>query len=410
MRIEEVKARSLLSKRIEVDGWFHSNYSMNLYRGCQFACAYCDGMSEYYHVDEFQTHIRVKVNAPEVLRRELKKLGYRNPPSLLDFTDSRIEYKKPIIGISGGVSDSYQQAEKEYELTRKILEVILEHELPLFILTKSDLILRDIDILKEINEKAFASVCFSITQMDELKKQQYEPTSSSTEERFQALKTLREAGIKGGVMAMPMIPYICDNIENIQKLIEAANKAKTEFVLFGGLTLKPGRQKRYFLDTVKRYAPEKLDQIKKVYSNDNRYGQPDRNKVPRNVMKLGYAMCRKVGVNPRSVRHQCPEEYVSNHRVLQILLDLQYWMSMFLGRPRNDWKDIQTLAVNIEKGIPDLQNALKQGKLKSIIGLKLHSAVSQILQTGSCDLQSQIIETVDRLSNREYEKVISGLS
>jgi len=71
MKLEEVKARSLLSKRIEADSWFHSNHSMNRYRGCQFACAYCDGMSEYYHVDDFQTHIRVKVNAPEILRREL---------------------------------------------------------------------------------------------------------------------------------------------------------------------------------------------------------------------------------------------------------------------------------------------------------------------------------------------------
>ena len=407
MRIEEVKARSLLSKRIEADSWFHSNHSMNLYRGCQFACAYCDGMSEYYHVDDFQTHIRVKVNAPDVLRKELKKLGTRKTPSLLDYTDSKTEFKKPIIGVSGGVSDSYQQAEKEYKLTRRVLEVILEHELPIFLLTKSDLVLRDLDLLKEINRKAFVNVCFSITQRDEEKKQQYEPASSSTGERFKALKTLRGEGIRGGVMAMPMIPYISDSIENMQKLVLEAKRSDAEFVLFGSMTLKPGRQKRHFLDTVNKFDPEKLDQIKKVYSNENRYGMPEWSQVPRNVMALGHHICRMAGVNSRSVRHRCPEEYESNHRVLQVLLDIQYWMSMFLNRPTTEWKNIHTLTARIEKGLPNLQKALEQGKLESIVDSKINSTVSEIIQTGTCELYRQTLEKVDQISLREYEKTIS---
>ena len=76
VRFELIHAKSLLSKRINGDSWFHSNHSMNIYKGCQFACAYCDGMSEYYHIDNYMTHIRVKENAPELLHRELKKLGY----------------------------------------------------------------------------------------------------------------------------------------------------------------------------------------------------------------------------------------------------------------------------------------------------------------------------------------------
>jgi len=407
MKLEEVKARSLLSKRIEADSWFHSNHSMNLYRGCQFACAYCDGMSEYYHVDDFQTHIRVKVNAPEILRREIKKLGYRKTPSLLDYTEAKTEYKKPIIGVSGGVSDSYQQAEKDYELTRMVLEVILEHELPLFLLTKSDLVLRDLDLLKEINRKAFANICFSITQMDENKKKQYEPASSSTGERFKALKTLRGERIRGGVMAMPMIPYISDSIENMQRLIIEAKRSDAEFVLFGGMTLKPGRQKRHFLDTVSKFDPEKLDQVKEVYSNENSYGMPEWSKVPQNVMTLGHHICRKERVNPRSVRHRCPDEYESNHRVLQILLDIQYWMSMFLNRSKREWKDIHTLTVKIEKGLPDLQNAMEQGKLESIVGSRINSVVSEIIQTGTCELYRQTLEKVDQISRGEYENTIS---
>jgi len=406
MRIEEVKARSLLSKRMKADSWFHSNHSMNLYRGCQFACAYCDGMSEYYHVDDFRTHIRVKVNAPEVLRRELKKLGYRKTPSLLDFTESKTEHKKPIIGVSGGVSDSYQQAEKEYKLTRSVLEVILEHELPIFLLTKSDLVLRDLNLLKEINRKTFVNVCFSITQMDEEKKQQYEPASSSTAERFQALKKLRREGIRGGVMAIPLIPYISDSVENMQKLVSEAKRSDAEFVLFGSMTLKPGRQKRHFLDTVKRFDPEKLEQVKEIYSNENRYGMPEWSKVPYNVMTVGHHISQKTGMNPRSVRHQCPDEYKSNHRILQILLDIQYWMSMFLNRPKREWKEIHELSVKIENGLPDMEKSREQGKLESIVGKNLHSTVEEIIQTGTCNLYKQTLEKVDQISRVEYEKTI----
>ena len=224
---EEVKARTLLSKRINADGWFHSNHSMNIYRGCHFACSYCDGMSEYYHVDNFQTNIQVKTNAPTVLRKELDRLYPRRQRSILDYTDNRNDPKKLIIGVSGGVSDSYQQAEKEYRLTRRILEVLNEYEYPVFLLTKSDLVLRDIELLKEINEKTYANICFSITQTDEEKKKHYEPNSPSTSDRLEALKTLRREGIKGGVMAMPMIPYISDSLENMRKLVEEAKTLLT---------------------------------------------------------------------------------------------------------------------------------------------------------------------------------------
>lgn len=101
--------------------------------------------------------------------------------------------------MSGGVSDSYQQTEEKYCITRKVLKVLLDYELPVFLLTKSNLVLRDIELLKEINEIAFANICFSITQTDEEKRKQYEPNSSSTMERFDALKKLRGEGIHGGL-------------------------------------------------------------------------------------------------------------------------------------------------------------------------------------------------------------------
>lgn len=90
VKTKEITARTLLSKRIEADGWFHSNHSMNIYRGCQFACSYCDGMSEYYHVDNFQTLVQVKVNAPTILEKELKKLYGKAQSSLLNYTNMSV--------------------------------------------------------------------------------------------------------------------------------------------------------------------------------------------------------------------------------------------------------------------------------------------------------------------------------
>jgi hypothetical protein len=117
LRYESINAKSLLSNEITADAWFHINRSMNAYQGCQHACVYCDGMSEHYHIENFMSHIRMKENAPEVLEKELKKLGLFSTSqleneSLLGYLDSedanRIERQmpvRPVIGISGGVSD-----------------------------------------------------------------------------------------------------------------------------------------------------------------------------------------------------------------------------------------------------------------------------------------------------------------
>ncbi|MBD3206985.1 hypothetical protein GF319_11675 [Candidatus Bathyarchaeota archaeon] len=405
MFYEEVQARSLLSKRIVADAWFHSNYSMNVYRGCQFSCAYCDGMAEHYHVDNFREHVRVKINAPNVLEKELERILPGRNKSLLDYTELKPEYKRPIIGISGGVSDSYQQAEKKYQITRKILEVLLRHKLPVFLLTKSDLVLRDIDLLEDINKQSFASVCFTITLMDENQKKIYEPHSSSTEDRFNALKTLRSKGIRGGVMAMPIIPFIGDSIENMMGIVNESKKANSEFVLFAGMTLKPGRQKRHFLETLSRNNPEKLSRIKELYSNENRYGSPYWDKMPVNVMALGHKLCLDEGINPRSVRHSCPGAYVPNHEVLQVLLDIKYWMSSFLGKSKREWSKFHEGASLIERGLPNLKTALEMGKLQEQIHPALLNEVKEILKTGSCETYQRIQAEVNEAARIEYDRL-----
>src|SRR4030066_1759735 len=156
LTIREVEAKSILRKHKRMDSWFISCYGMNLYRGCTHSCVYCDGRAEGYYVDgEFGKDVTVKVNAIEILRREL------------DPTRKRVPFKRSFILVGGGVGDSYQPIEKKYQLTRKTLELMYEYNFPVHMLTKSTLIERDIDILKEINKQSRAIVSFSFSSVDD---------------------------------------------------------------------------------------------------------------------------------------------------------------------------------------------------------------------------------------------------
>ena len=129
----EIEAKSVLQKQKYRDNWFWNRYGINPYRGCQFACNYCDALTEKYlvHKDykDFSRIIYAKKNAPSVLEKEVRK-------------------RKPDVVAMSGVTDPYQPAEKKYELTRKILEILARHKFPAHIITKSDLVLRDIDLLR----------------------------------------------------------------------------------------------------------------------------------------------------------------------------------------------------------------------------------------------------------------------
>ena len=142
MSIVEIESKTLLRKHRKVDSWFLTKYGMNIYRGCSHNCIYCDGQAEKYHViGDFESEIEVKINAPHLLRKALDRLAKKRT-------------KPGFIGIVGGVSDAYQPIEKDYKITRQVLEILQEKKYPVMALTKSTLIERDIDLLKKINKKA----------------------------------------------------------------------------------------------------------------------------------------------------------------------------------------------------------------------------------------------------------------
>ena len=254
MTIREIEAKSILRKHKKIDSWFISRYGMNLYRGCAHNCVYCDGRAEGYYVDgEFGRDVTVKINAIDILRREL------------DPKRKRVPFKRSFIMVGGGVGDGYQPIEKKYQLTRQALQLMYEFNLPVHMLTKSTLIKRDIDMLKKINEQSRAVVSFSFSSVDERISAIFEPGVPPPAERLQTIAFFKDEGIACGMFLLPVIPFLTDTSELLEQTVNKAKDAGVDFVIFGGMTLKEGRQKDYFYDALKRTHPELIGEYQNIY-------------------------------------------------------------------------------------------------------------------------------------------------
>jgi len=230
---------------------------MNLYRGCIHNCVYCDGRSEKYYVDgEFGCDVAVKVNAVEVLRREFDPRRKRTP------------FKKSFVMVGGGVGDSYQPVEKKYQLTRKVLGLMHEFNFPVHLLTKSTLVRRDIDILKKINEKNRVIVSFSFSSADDEISAIFEPGVPPPSERLETIELFKNEGITCGMFLLPVIPFVTDNPELMEKTIRMANNVGVDFIIFGGMTLKEGKQKEYFFEKLQGGYPGLIPRYKSIYPRD----------------------------------------------------------------------------------------------------------------------------------------------
>jgi DNA repair photolyase len=236
--------------------------------------------------DDFAGLIKVKQNAPKLLKAFFQKKGffpvhkkeqfamYDFFPSLKDSEKTNIK-PKFIVTVGGGVCDVYQPAERKTNITRALLEIVYDYQFPVSILTKSDLVLRDLDLIEKINAESFASVNFTITLNDESAQKIFEPGASTTSERFAAIKKLRSKGIQSGVYFYPALPFIGDTEDNIQAIYHRAQEVGAQYVYCWGLTLKPGRNKDEFMATIKEHYPELFPKYHKLYANNNKYGHLD---------------------------------------------------------------------------------------------------------------------------------------
>ncbi len=227
-KMKYIQAKSILTKvRNAPDSWFGLTYNMNLYRGCQHQCIYCDSRSECYRIDDF-AEIRVKQNAIEILKKELKS-----------------KKLKGTIG-TGGMNDPYMPVEEYEMLTRRALEAINMYRFPVHVLTKSNLVLRDIDILQEIG-KTYSAVSFTITTAIDSLAAITEPGASSSTERFEAMSQMAKNGIYTGMMLMPVLPFITDSSHNIRTLVKMAADSGAKYIVGAmGMTLRDKQREYYY--------------------------------------------------------------------------------------------------------------------------------------------------------------------
>jgi DNA repair photolyase len=224
--VKEIQARVILNAVKQPDTWFGLRYNMNLYRGCQHQCIYCDSRSECYQIEDF-AEILVKSNALDLLEKELSR--------------KRI---KGSIGF-GSMNDPYMPVEATYNLTGQALAIIARYHFPVHILTKSDLVLRDIPVLQQI-ARVYAAVTLTITTAADRLAKLVEPGAPPSSRRFQAIRTLNENGILSGVAMMPVLPFIEDNEENITAIVEQAHAAGAAYILPAfGLSCRD-RQRAYY--------------------------------------------------------------------------------------------------------------------------------------------------------------------
>jgi len=246
--VNEIEAKRILINNPKPSYWFGVKYYFNIYRGCMHGCIYCDSRSECYGVDNFDIDISVKTNAVELLKKELAKKRYRQ-----------------TIGF-GSMSDPYVQIEKQYEFTKQALEVVKELRFPLFLLTKSNMVLRDIEIINQINKQNYACIAFTITTTDDELAKKIEPNAPLPSERLKAMGVLSMMGIRTGIVIMPTLPYITDTEENIISIVKLAKEYGAKFVYPSfGVTLRD-RQRDYYYEKIDEEIKQKyIDKYKNYY-------------------------------------------------------------------------------------------------------------------------------------------------
>ncbi len=224
-------------------------WDLNIYRGCEHGCKYCYAMysHDYLGSGDYFGDIYVKTNIVEQLEKQL-----RDP-----------KWSREVINI-GGVTDSYQPAEERYGLMPHILRLLIKYRTPAIISTKSDLILRDYDLIDELSRITYINVAATITTMDERVRRLIEPGGVESDRRFKTLKTFRNTNASIGLHVMPIIPYLTDSPENFDLLFSRAKDSGVHYVLPGTLYLR-GKTRWVFFDFIRKEMPQLYDHLAELY-------------------------------------------------------------------------------------------------------------------------------------------------
>lgn len=296
--MKTVFAKTIITKNKYPQYWFGNDYNMNLYRGCHHGCIYCDSRSECYHNDDFDT-VKVKERVLDILQKELSSKRF-----------------KGVVGI-GAMSDTYNSFEKNLEITRGALKLIKNNRFGVSLETKSDLVVRDIDLFQEINQYNDVIIKLTITTADDELSRKIEPHVCVSSQRFKAMKKLSDAGIFTGVLLHPVLPFITDSEDNIIQIVRLAYENGAKFIhAYFGVTLRD-RQREYFYNHLDQLFPGMKDKYKKYYGQNYQC-------FSKNKSHLEYVFqreCQKYGILYKM--EDIIQAYKKTHKkVKQLSLDL----------------------------------------------------------------------------------------
>lgn len=245
--MREIEAKTIIQRvKPDMKSWFYADYNMNLYKGCTHGCIYCDSRSDCYQIPNFD-EMNVKKNAIQILQRELQT-----------------KRLKGVVGM-GSMSDPYNPYEKPLELTRQALKMILSYGYGVSIITKSNLLLRDLDLLEKINQQQSVHVGVTITAVEENLQKKIEQNVSTSLERFEMIQKLSQRGVFAGILMMPVLPFINDTYENIDQMILMAKKYEAKYIYpFFGVTIRDG-QREYFYHQLDLHFPGLRQKYEETY-------------------------------------------------------------------------------------------------------------------------------------------------
>lgn len=264
--VNTINVKTILNKSKSQDNWFLGNYTLNPYAGCSIACIYCYTKGSKYGGDH-GSNIAVKINSVPLLKRQLKNAIKRNERGFI---------------ILGSAADPYPPEEEETKITREILRVIKRYHFPLHILTKSSMILRDMDILTDIASEAVLPVeyegklnngliiSFSFSTVSDDIGKLIEPKASIPSKRLETIKKLSDSGFNTGIINMPVLPFISDSKQDIETMILKAKEYGANYVLFSGLTLYgdgPQDCRTVYYKFLEDYFPEFISRYDQLFEN-----------------------------------------------------------------------------------------------------------------------------------------------
>ncbi len=339
----EKEFKTAINKLKFPDSWFWARYTINPYSGCEHACIYCDARSQRYYLDDFENEVIIKTNIDKKLELRIKRAKKLLPD---------------VVG-AGGVNDAYQSCEKKVGNTRKILQVLSKYQYPVNIATKSNLIMRDIDLFEKIAKKTWCTIGFSITTIDEDMAQFLEPFSSSPIERLEALKTIKSEApnVQVGTYFMPIIPFLEDSEENLKEVIKKSKNAGADFILFSpGLTLRDV-QAQYFINKLKDSKYKNIVKPLLHLYKGQTYPPAD---YARKIHKILSSYCDNYKI-PIRIKRWIPSDYRKwNYKISEVLLNEEYIDRVNFGKSN---KNLMWAGLNINNLEESILEVYKRGDL-----------------------------------------------